>query len=143
MRIRTWIAWGVGTCIWMGVIWCVFWWGTHLALTAEKVKKPLNPKIFAEWRIEKILSLQEILVLVVENPDAASTVRKAAMTVRPASMRLVGYRYFEAGTPRMFVYDDTEEKFGEVKLTTEQKKQCLGCHRDGEYSKEMSAGDAG
>lgn len=132
---------GIAICAGVYVLACI--WSLAVTSDARKTKESLKPEVFVKWKLKKILSPQRVLVLVVENPEAASTIRKAAISVRPTSMKLVGYRYFDGGIPKMFVYDDTEEKFVETKLTTEQKKQCLRCHRDGEYTGGVSSGDAG
>lgn len=137
----------IKTLIWMAMVTLSLMLGAQLGGVAAKKKatraKQLLPKVFAEWDIKKILSPQQILVIVAVNPDAAGKVKAVAMRVRPKDMALVDYRYFEEGVPRLFKYDREKEKFREVKLTPEQKKQCFACHRDGQYTGSVSAGDVG
>lgn len=108
-----------------------------------KSLKPLSPEILAEWEIRKVLVPQRIITFIVDNPDKASPVRAVALRIKAENMALLGYKYFEGKLPRKFDYNQETETFDEVKLTTRQKKQCFACHRDGEYSKEVSSGDVG
>ena len=110
---------------------------------AEKPLKPLTPEVLTEWEIRKVLVPQSIITFIVDNPDAASPVRAVALSIKAENMALLGYKYFEGKLPRKFDYNQVTETFDEVKLTERQKKQCFACHRDGEYSKEVSSGDVG
>lgn len=125
-------------------------WGLFLVCIAflfvaaqKNPSKQIPPEVFSEWEIKKILSPRRVLAIIVTNPDTTSLVRTVAMVVRPSDMTLASYRYFEDGTPRLFARSYETEKFDEVKLTSEQTEQCFGCHRDGRFTREMSAGDAG
>ena len=110
---------------------------------AEKPLKSLSPEVLAEWEIRKLLVPQRIVTFIVDNPDKASPVRAVALSIKAEDMGLLGYKYFEGKLPRKFDYNRETETYDEVKLTTRQRKQCFACHRDGEYSKEVSSGDVG
>ncbi len=114
----------------------------QLLLALER-SPPIKPEVLAEWEIRKLLVPQRIVTLIVDNPDKASPVKAVALRIKAEDMHLLGYKYFEGKLPRKFDYNQITETFDEVKLTTRQKKQCFMCHRDGEYSKEVSSGDVG
>ncbi len=103
----------------------------------------LQPEAFTQWKTKKILTSQRVVWIIVVNPEATGTIRAVAMEVATQDMSLLGYKYFENGRPRSFVYNNVKEKIVETELTSEQIRQCLGCHKYGQLVSEVPAGDAG
>ncbi len=90
----------------------------------------LDPNEFDKWKVISIQPTPQGLVwMFVKNPDQAAPVDIVAMAV-DLDFTLFGYRYFKYGIPYSYVFDVEQGKYVQHRLTDEQRRSCMKCHRD-------------
>jgi len=90
----------------------------------------LDPNEFEKWEvISATPSGSNLMLIIIHNPDSASPIHKVAMLVDYSS-NLLAYRYFKDGEPFGYFFDTAQEKYVRHEYTSEEKKGCMGCHKD-------------
>jgi len=91
----------------------------------------LDPNVFIQWpRISQGMATPVIGIVVVQNPDSSSPIKKVEMSIYALLDQLIAYRYFKDGESYRYELDVKADRYIRKKYTEEEKKGCMECHKE-------------
>jgi hypothetical protein len=91
----------------------------------------LDPNAFDAWEIFSVQRASDPLIIMsfISNPDKTAAIKTVVLLIAAFEGDILAYRYFKEGQPYQYVHDG-KGKYVEKKLTLEERKGCMKCHRD-------------
>ncbi len=87
----------------------------------EKITTSPGPRIGTAW-------------VFIKNPDCGAPIEIVALQIKFEGY-LLAYRYFKDHEPYVYVFNVIQNKYIRLRMTEDQKRSCMECHKEAEKTK--------